>query len=367
MNATLIPQALAVLVAAALSAACAVLAFRRRPARGAVFLGWAMLGLAVWAAADVLSLWLSNPGSLPWPAITRYLGAATLPVAWYGLVVAFADDGQRPTPTVLTRLGVVPLLTVLLAGTNAQHGLLWSGPDGGGAAAPGVWFWAHVVYGCGVTVAGWGALVRAGLEARGSAHGPLWMLAGVGAAALLASVFGPWLGMGWGLVAVHLALAGCGGLLLWTLFRQRPADLLLLVEEAFGSHESEAVLALDSHDRVVDANAPALLLLAEHGVWEAVGRRACHVLAGPLAPLVAVGTDGAVTLAADGGQRTIRSRELPLGSDAGPWRARALVLQDVTTSQDIETQIPTNRQSATRLRPRWTWREPADNEWLHCN
>jgi len=261
-------------------------------------------------------------------------------VAWYGLVVARVHGGQRPTATTLARLGVIPLLTALLASTNGQHGLLWR--SGGGA---GIWLWVHGAYALAVVLAGWVALLRGGRPVE-TWHRDLYgTLVASGLAIGLANVMNRWLTKGWGLALTDLVVAGCGGLLLWTIFPPRPASLLPLAQETAGGHESDAMLALDSHDRVLDANAPALLLLAEHGVWQAVGRPVRHVLTGPLAPLATVGTDGAVTLAFDGGTRIIQSRELSLASSAGPGCVRVLLLQDVSATHAANEGRPDARES----------------------
>jgi hypothetical protein len=82
-----------------------------------------------------------------------------------------------------------------------------------------------------------------------------------------------------------LALAACGPLWLGTLTHQAARLQLPVGEGELSYYRGQPALALDWEDRVTDANAPALLLLAQHGVWQPIGRRVNDLLAGPLRDL----------------------------------------------------------------------------------
>jgi len=286
VNVTLNPQALALLAIGVLAAAGAMLVSHQHAMPRVRLLRRAIIALAIWAVVDGLASWHLRGDIVLWVTWIRYVAAAVLPVAWYGLVMGLVSGGRRPTAIGLTRLGLIPAITALLAATNVQHGWLWA-------------VWVHIAYGLGVLAVGCVALRRYVGRGVGQVAHRAWILGLLGVIALLASVAGLQLGLGWGAVAMHLALIVSCWLLIAALLRRRtPVETVAIAQGlAENGHTNGAVLALDRHDRVIDANAPALLLLAEHGVWRAVGRHASDVLAGPLAPLAAVGTDGAATIA----------------------------------------------------------------------
>ena len=322
MNATLYWPSLGLLLGLVGGVAVAICAFRRHPATGAASLGVTSAVAAVAAGCTLLANWFPDLLSASWLWATRYLVGAAVPVAWYGLTVSLVSMGQRPSSSAFARLMVLPVLTALLAASGSQHALLWT-TDG----SPGLWLWVHASYSLIVVMAGCAALLRDGQAIRAWRPQAILVLMLTGVLAGGISLASSWVGEGWAVSLLALAATGCGALLLQMLYLQPAREMSALSAQALGGEADDAVLALDGRNRVTDANAPALLLLAEYGVWQAVGRRADKVLTGPLAPLASVGVDGAVTLTFGDGSRTIRSRELPLGST--PWVGRALLLHDV--------------------------------------
>ena len=322
MNATLFLQGLAATLGVMGAAVVSGYALRQRSAIGASFLGATVGMAAAWGLCVLLVRWWPSLQTVPWLGATRHWFAAAVPVAWYSLVISLVSMGQRPSSSTLARLIVIPVLTSLLAAGGGQHGLLW-----GAEGAPGPWLWVHVGYSLGLVAAGGGALLRDGQAIRAWRRGAQWALIGAGVVAGLVSVMGPWELGGWPWALVLLAVAGCGALLLQMLYLQPAKELAALSAQALGGQANDAVLALDARNRVMDANAPALLLLAEYGIWQAVGRPARQVLTGPLAALASTGPGGAVMVPLGDGSRMIRSRELPLGS--GPMSGRALLLHEV--------------------------------------
>jgi len=322
VNATLYWPSFVLLLGMVGGFAVAVGAFRRHPATGATSLGMVSATTAVAAGCTLMASWLPALRSAPWLWAARYLVSAAVPVAWYGLTVSLVSMGQRPSTCVLARLMVLPVLTALLAASGSQHVLLWTS-DG----SPGLWLWVYASYSVLLVMAGGAALLRDGQPIRAWRPEVIWVLMLTGVLAGGISLASSWIGGGWAVSLLPLAAAGCSALLLQVLYLQPAREMSGLSAQALGGEADDAVLALDGRNRVTDANAPALLLLAEYGVWQAVGRPADKVLTGPLAPLASVGVDGAVTLTLADGSRIIRSRELPLGST--PWVGRALLLQDV--------------------------------------
>jgi len=311
MDATLVPHVFTFLLGAALLALTALAPVRGRLRRHNAYVGWAMSAAALWAASDGLAACLATPSiivpstsgsapltaSLPWLCGVRYLSVAMLPVAWYAVAASHASDGKRPSISSLTRLSLVPVVTAILAGTNPLHELVWRPTIAAGV--PGFWYGVHAAYGGALWVAGCAALLRNATDARRATRRSIWGIAGIGLIIALASTMGPGLVGAWGAVAVMLALAASGALLLWLVSdggRRRSG----LGQNELSGWQEQPLVALDRQDRVLDANVPALLLLAEHGVWDAVGCRVDELLAGPLRSLCVRRSGGAMAVAMDG-------------------------------------------------------------------
>ena len=140
-------------VAAMLSAAIAVFAWRRRRVQGAIPLAVLALAAGTWSlgyAGELSSADLAT--SLIW-AKAQYLGIGAVPVAWLALALQYTRHDQWLTRRTILLLALMPLATLLLAWTNEQHHLIWRtiGLSQGDtpsvlAITHGPWFWGYIGY-----------------------------------------------------------------------------------------------------------------------------------------------------------------------------------------------------------------------------
>lgn len=139
--------------AAVLSVVLAVLAWDRRPARGATAFSVAMLAVAVWSAGYVLELTSLDPATKLFYARLSYIGIATFPVAWFVFSLAHVGEDQLVEWRPIAALTIEPVVVVALVWTHSDHDLFWTTVDT--VTRDGVLlfeytygpaFWAHTVY-----------------------------------------------------------------------------------------------------------------------------------------------------------------------------------------------------------------------------
>ena len=101
-------------------------ALRHRERSGAQALGLTMLSISMWSLACVFEAnAVTIPLKLLWSQIA-YIGTVSLPVFMLIFTAQFVQRDQWLTLTNLALLWVIPAITLLLAATNGQHGLIWS-------------------------------------------------------------------------------------------------------------------------------------------------------------------------------------------------------------------------------------------------
>jgi PAS domain S-box-containing protein len=283
-------------LAAASALWVALICWQRRTAPGSLPFQWLMLAVAYWCALSALhTLTPSISGRILW-AKAQYFAIASVPLLW----LLFALDYGRwraVSGRWLAVLVAIPLVTIAMAWTNEWHGLLWSriAPASADPGARlvyhyGPWFWVAAAYNYLLLFYGSLVLGRA-----------LWRRPPPfrrQSAALLGGALVPWLGNAAylagmipipGLDITPLAFAASGVICAYGLFRYRIFDLVPAAHDIVIETMSDAVIVLDRHGRVTNANpaaghlvgrAPAELLgktaqdfEAHHGDWlELCGR-----------------------------------------------------------------------------------------------
>ena len=158
---------LSYLASAAVSAGVVALVWRHRRMPGARELGLLMLAVAWWLLANAFeAAAIDRTAKIAW-SVVAYPGIVATPIFYLLFACRWTHQDRWITRARLALLLVVPLLSVLLAGTNELHHLLWSSVtliSAWGVTAVyahGPWFWVEMAYAY--------LVVGAGLVALGTA------------------------------------------------------------------------------------------------------------------------------------------------------------------------------------------------------
>lgn len=329
-----------------LLAALATAAWRQRGRPGAGPLAFMLAGTVVWSLGYALELIWPGLAAKLWWARAQYLGIGATVLGW--LVFALQVAGTKPLARPgLALLAAMPATSVGLALTSNYHGLLWKTVAlQDGLIAPirvvhGPFFWVHSAYAYSLLAAGAFVLVQAAIRAPRAYR--LYV------AAMLAAALAPVLGnlayiSRLGIAARYdltpLAFVVSGLVLAWGLFRLRILSLFLglapaardLAVELMG----DAVIVLDSGNRVVDLNRAACRLLGIAKSSQMIGRPGERIAA--RRPELAAVADpaaksGTIELAMGpgGGDRVMLDLTVSeLSWNGGMSYGRLAVLHDVT-------------------------------------
>ena len=276
-------------MAAALSLAVAVFAIRRRRFPGGVAFVLLSISEAIWAVCDGLVGLLPDIASKIVISQVAYVGIVTLPV----LLVNFILRYTRQTRFLAARwraalLWLIPLLTLTMVWTNNRHYLHWSQisptPNGAGLVfAYGPYFWVNLVYGYALVSVAVGALLVALVRFPHLYRRQM--------VALLAATLVPWAGNVFyllfknpypGFDPTPLGFSIAGVIYAWALYRYELFNLTPVARDILVESMNDAVLVLDWHYRVADANPAAQRLLGQAPVQKMIGQPVEQIL--PLPP-----------------------------------------------------------------------------------
>jgi PAS domain S-box-containing protein len=258
----------------------ALIGWQRRAAPGSMPFLWLMLAIAYWCSISALHTLTPSISGRVLLAKAQYFAIANVPLLW----LLFALDYGRwrvLSSRWLAALATIPAITIAMAWTNEWHGLLWSSivpasPDPGARLVYhyGPWFWVAASYNYLLLLYGTVILARA-LTRRP----PPFRRQSV---ALLAGALIPWIGNAAylaglipipGLDVTPLAFAASGIICAYGLFRYHIFDLVPAARDAVIETMSDAVIVLDWHQRVTDAN-PAAARVFGHELAHLIGKHA---------------------------------------------------------------------------------------------
>lgn len=336
------PYTLPLLAAAAISAAVAVLAWRRRPSPGARAFS-AIMGLVVLNILVSLSLLGSTrlDSFLFWVKMS-FLGGA-LGVAW--LIFTLRYDGRplRDVTRVAALVAVEPTVVFVLAWFNDLHHLLWTEAVAAPITAPGALlhvdtrlgplFWVWTAYQYALLLTGVVILLR-GLFRVPSAYRGQTL-------AVLVAMAVPWTANFLFLVGrtpvtgvdfTPFAFALSGIALFLALYRFRFLDLVPISRSLVLEASPNGVLVLDGRGRLVDINpaAEAILGCSAHDVLGAEGTQVLPTLSS-----TASGSDVELAFVLDGVERSYVLHVAPLRNRMG----KLALLMDVTDRKRMTTRL----------------------------
>ena len=350
------PYVLPLFIAAAISVALALSAWRRRPASGATPFALLMLAVAEYALGYALELGSTDlPAKLFWVKV-EYLGIVTVPVAWLVFMLQYSGREKWLTSRNLILMAIVPLVTLSLVWTNDAHGLIWSyiEMDTSGTFSLldltyGVGAWVHATYSYLLLLFGTGLLIQTLLRSPYLYRGQ--------ASALLLGALAPWLGnvlyvSGWSPFP-HLDLATfaftlTGLAVTWGLFRYRLLDIVPVARAAAIESMNDGVIVLDAQNRIVDLN-PSAERTIGHMASEIIGRQAAQVLSAwpDLVEHYHDVTEACTEIVLGEGkaQRTYDMRISPLYDRRGRIAGRLLVSRNITELKQVEKLLHEERET----------------------
>jgi PAS domain S-box-containing protein len=345
---------------ALVAAAIAWAAWRRRPKPGAIPLTVLMLALTHWSffcALEMLSADVQT--KLLWIKI-EYIGIVLVPASWLALMLQYTGlDVRWLSLRNLLLLTIEPIALLLFAWTNEAHRLVWTETGlelVGGLqmfrSTYGPVFWIHTAYSYLLLIAGVLLLIQAALRGAGPYRAQALLL--------LVGAFVPWVSNGLsisGLVDVPFDLTAfaftvTGATSFWALFRYQLLDLVLVARDAAVDSMDDAMVALDSLNRVVDVNRVAAELLG-HSERSVVGRTLGELL--PQYRGLFERYQGALQahdeLSLDiGGQPRWYDMQLsPLRDRRQRLRGRLIVLRDISDRKELQSSLETQIRRVNQL------------------
>jgi PAS domain S-box-containing protein len=252
---------LALFVSAVISGLVGVAAYQRRRVYGANAM-LAILGLLTWWS---LSYGIENLSpSIQWHKVwasVHYPAIAFVPVAWLVFCIQYTYQQKSPSKPLFL-LGIVPVVTVLVAWTNDMHGLLWQDRYIVNIAGMmvmrsehGPYFAFHALYSYGAIFAGIFLLIRHTLKTgRSYRNQSIIILVSVmvfitGNGLYLLELL-PFKGLDitpFGFTISSLILS-------YGLFRHHLLDLMPIANELILQNIGDGVLVLDNQKRIVFIN-----------------------------------------------------------------------------------------------------------------
>jgi len=338
------------------------MAWRRRPAPGALALAGLMLAILTWNLGTVGEVMASDLASrLMWGRL-QYLGIVAVPGLWLLFVLHHAVGAAASRRQWW--LAVEPVASLALVWTEPSHQLWWRGAslvERGGAQAVaivhGPAFWVHAAYSYALILAAAALLTRQLLRAAPHRRRLLTLV--------LASGLFPWLANGLhlaGLLPVGhtdptpVAFSVTGVLLLWCLHRRLLA-VLPVAERLVLQTISDGILVLDAEGRIAWANRATHALLGS----DADDLHGRHMDAAPtVAGMLQAAAESAgspIAFESGGSRRRLEVESVPLGLDGQSSEGQVVIVRDRTAEWRASTH---RRTLAETRRALWPMEDPDD-------
>ena len=357
MNWRYTPYVLPLFIAAVVSIALAVYAWRHRGTRGATAFVVLMLAIVEWLLGYALELGSTTLSAKIFWAKVEYLGIAVLPLSLLVFILHYAGHDRWLTFRRLVLLIMVPACTQLLVWTNQAHGLVWastrldvSGPFPVLNVDYGLWFWVHLAYAYLLLLLSTFWLVSAFRRSLSLSR----RQSGI----LLIGVLFPWVSNGLYLAGLSpipnldltpFAFVASGLAFAWGLFAFRLLDVLPVAYKSVVESIDDGVIVLSAQDYILDLNLAARRMIGVSAA-EAVGKPAVQVLTAyadwvkrsgsSLEAHAEIALDLSGSEAeAQGEKGDLHHYELhisPLTDQRGNLLGRVMVLHDVTRRKQAE-------------------------------
>jgi|GEM_PF-633737 len=323
------------------------------------------LGLSIWVLGNMLRLSVTT---IPAQIIVNhimYLGIAIVPPAWLLFVLDYTGRTKWNNKRTRLLLMIHPILLQLAILTNPLHNLFWldvtlTQVDGLviGVTVSGLLFWVHALYSYILL------LVAGFLLVRTMAHSPELYRGQI--IYLVVGMVAPWL-------ANIVFLAGLSPLpsyvdltplafvitamaVAFSMRRYNFLDIVPVARDAIIENMNDAVLVLDTNQRIVEAN-PALIKLINRPLGEVIGQPLINILTQRQDLLQTfegvndVETD--IELIIDGEKRVYNLRISPVLTRQETVNGHIVVLHDITSLREVNDALKIANEKAlesTRLK-----------------
>jgi PAS domain S-box-containing protein len=348
VNWDLLELGVALGLAAGLYVAVAAFVWSHRRAVGGRALTLLLLAAGTWTICGAVEVSLLDPQAQELWGDVKYLGIVALPPALLTFAVQYTGRRRRMGRRAIALLAIEPVLVLLAIALPSTHRLVRyvpaDAPYGEYAVAKaGPLFWVHAIYSYVLILVAVVLLVHALLKVQ-RRYAKAWLLIASALLPLLLNVvYTLHLTDRLGVDPTPLGFSVTGLVLVWGFFRFRLLEIIPVGRKVVVERIPDAVVVLDRHGHVVDAN-PAAARLTGASVGALVGRDLLDVLP-QLAPLV--DTTGASQHAfgscrakrADGVTVDLAVTISPLPDEVHAPTGRLVVLRDVTAQRDIERRL----------------------------
>lgn len=324
-----------------LAFAVTYVAWRRRAARGAVWIAVTMLGVAIWSGAAAVMWSVSTIGGQVFWLKATFFGVSMVPVGWLMLTLVIARMERWHSLRIVASLFsmAAAMLVIRLLNPGEMYDVAFTARPMGSFThyqpVPGPLYDAYNVFAFSVVGIGLLVLVRVALRS----HGPERLQAGI----LLIGASMPFIASAVtesrvvplaGLDLAPIGFLGTGALWLVAVLGGSLLEVVPVARRVLVDQMSDGVVVLDERERVLDANPAALVLLRAH-LDETLGK-SFGVLLGGVAHADALLGDGPrralLSMGSDDDSRCVDVRSTPLEVGHGP-PARLVTLHDVTEEQ----------------------------------
>ena len=248
----------------------AVYVWRRRNAPGSYYFALLMAAGAVWALGDMLEMTTNDVQLQVVFNSLSYLGSVPAPVLWVLFNVSYAQR-SRQLDRRLILLWAVPIVSLLLVATNGWHHLFWttvapisSEPGSLLVYDYGPGMWLHVVYSYVLLVAGVVMIAYTSLRTyRHYSRQTFFLIAGSLIPIAGNVLYFLWLNDDAAFDPTSIALALCGVVYAWSMFRYGLFDVVPMARERLIAEMADGIIVLDDRGRVIDMNPAAGRMLGD--------------------------------------------------------------------------------------------------------
>lgn len=248
-----------------ISLVLALMFWLRRSAPGARYMFYMMLFAALWGLSDFLSDISSvNADKIFWENVS-YIGIVIIPVMWLIFTLQYTKLERYLTRRNLALLSLIPLITLVMVGTNDLHhfmateiGFRKAGELNILTPSFGWWFWIHAVYSYSLLLLGMIILIRKLIT--------MPRIFRIQTGIVLAAIVIPFLGNvlytfkvspSYPIDPTTFSFTFTGIVCFWGMFRYKLFDMIPTARNAVIDDMSAVLIVLDNRNHIIDMNLAA--------------------------------------------------------------------------------------------------------------